>query len=58
MGIGMRSISLPSGRRAAVSIISKAATRKAPTADAMSKPLAAAISAAPGVDQAQIIGMR
>ena len=58
IGIGMRSISRPSGRKAAVSIISRAARRKAPTAWAMSKPLAAAIRAAPGVDQAQIIGMR
>ncbi|CAM5209591.1 hypothetical protein BTHI11S_05176 [Bosea thiooxidans] len=57
-GIGMRSISLPSGRKAAVSIISTAAIRKAPTAEAMSKPVTAAIRAAPGVDQAQIIGMR
>ena len=48
----------PSGRKAAVSIISMAATRKAPTAAARSKPLVAAISAAPGVDQAQMIGMR
>ena len=58
IGMGMRSINPPSGRKAAVSIISTAATRKAPTAEAMSKPLAAAIRAAPGVDQAQIIGMR
>ncbi len=58
IGIGIFSISAPSGRKAAVSIISAAASRKAPMAAAMSSPLLAAMRAAPGVDQAQMIGRR
>ena len=56
---GMRSINLPSGRIAAVSRISTAASTKAPTAARkLGTPAVEAISAAPGVDQAVMIGMR
>ena len=56
---GIRSISRPSGRMAAVSRISTAASTKAPTAARMpGTPEVEAISAAPGVDQAVMIGMR
>ena len=56
---GMRSISRPSGRMAAVSRISTAASTKAPTAAWMpGTPAVEAISAAPGVDQAVMMGMR
>ncbi len=56
---GMRSISRPSGRTAAVSRISSADSTKAPTAARRpGTPEVEAISAAPGVDQAVMIGMR
>ena len=56
---GIRSISRPSGRTAAVSRISTAASTKAPTAAAkLGTPVVEAISAAPGVDQAAMMGMR
>ena len=56
---GILSISRPSGLTAAVSRISTAASTKAPTAAAkLGTPGVEAISAAPGVDQAAMIGMR
>ena len=57
-GAGMRSISAPTGRNMAASRIRPAATRNAPTAPGRVMPSEAAISAAPGVDQAVMIGMR
>ena len=58
IGMGMRATSWPSGLTSAVAIISKAATMKAPTAAFMPTPDEAAIRAAPGVDQAQMMGIR
>ena len=56
---GILSISLASGRTAAVSRISTAASTKAPTAARKpGTPDVEAISAAPGVDQAVMTGMR
>ena len=56
---GIFPISRPSGFTAAVSRISSAASTKAPTAAAkLGTPEVEAISAAPGVDQAVMIGMR
>src|SRR4051794_19720977 len=55
---GMLPINRPSGGKAAASTTSAPATRKAPTAAWMPIPLDAAISAAPGVDQAVTIGIR
>ncbi len=56
---GIFSINLPSGRIAAVSRISTAASTNAPTAARKpGTPEVEAISAAPGVDQAVMIGMR
>src|SRR3954465_8297559 len=55
---GMLSINRPIRRNAAASTTSAPATRKAPTAAWMPIPLEAAISAAPGVDQAVTIGIR
>ena len=56
---GMLSISRPSGRIAAVSRINTAASTKAPTAASMpGTPEVEAINAAPGVDQAVMMGMR
>ena len=53
---GMRSISAPTGRMKAVTRIRAPASRNAPTADSMESPLVASMSAAPGVDQAVMIG--
>ena len=56
---GICSISRPSGRMAAVSRIKTAASTKAPTAARMpGTPEVEAINAAPGVDQAVMMGMR
>ena len=56
---GILSINRASGRTAAVSRIKSAASTKAPTAAAkLGTPEVEAISAAPGVDQAAMIGMR
>ena len=56
---GIFSINRPNGRTAAVSRISSAASTKAPTAARkLGTPEVEAISAAPGVDQAVMIGMR
>ena len=55
---GMLSINRPIGRKAAASTMRAPATRNAPTAAWMPIPLDAAISAAPGVDQAVTIGIR
>ena len=49
---GILEIKSVSGRNRPVAINRTAATMKAPTASAMVKPVDAAISAAPGVDQA------
>ena len=55
---GSFSTSLPSGFAAAVSTISPAAARNAPTASAMPMPVVPTIRAAPGVDQAATEGIR
>ena len=56
---GIFSIRRPSGRMAAVNRINTAASTKAPTAAAMpGTPEVEAINAAPGVDQAVMMGMR
>ncbi len=56
---GIFPISRPIGFTAAVSTISSAASTKAPTAAAkLGMPVVEAISAAPGVDQAVMIGIR
>ena len=56
---GILSIRRPSGRMVAVSRISPAASTKAPTAAALFRHAEVeAISAAPGVDQAVMMGMR
>ena len=54
---GIRAISLVSGLNRPVQISSTAVTMKAPTASSMVKPLLAATSAAPGVDQAVMTGI-
>ncbi len=54
----MRPTSRPSGFIAEVSISKTPQSTKAPTASAMLIPVVAAISAAPGVDQASTIGTR
>jgi hypothetical protein len=56
---GIFSIRRPSGRTAAMSRIRRAASTKAPTAArSPGTPDVEAISAAPGVDHAVMIGMR
>ena len=58
MGAGMRSMRRPKGLTAPARTTSAPARRKAPTAARREMPLVAAISAAPGVDQAVTTGMR
>ena len=55
---GIIPISRPKGPISPVRKISAPASRNAPTAPAMECPVEAAISAAPGVDQASTTGMR
>ena len=58
MATGRRCTSAPSGLTAAVTRMSAPASRKAPTAVSITSPCEPAMSAAPGVDQAVMIGMR
>ena len=55
---GMREISLVNGLSTPVRISSNATMMKAPTASFIVKPVLAATSAAPGVDHAEMMGMR
>ena len=55
--VGIRAIAAPKGRIKPVSAINAPATRKAPTACAISIPIEAAIKAAPGVDHARTTGI-
>ena len=55
---GIAATSRPKGRTAAVSATNPPASTKAPTASGIVTPVVAAISAAPGVDQASTTGTR
>jgi hypothetical protein len=58
MEVGMRSIERPNGLMRAASTMRAPASRKEPTAAWTEMPVEAAMSAAPGVDQAVMTGIR